>query len=120
MNLEAKKKDFTIPPLVIASLVPIGLYAFSKYKDYDSKKTMKVTIIGSVVILGALVINELSGWGSASNKFSNRLFGLNQDVEKKVLQPFAIENPLPEKKPCKKWTQNVCIEAPCNQTCLEY
>ena len=22
-------------------------------------------------------------------------------------------------KPCKKWSNNLCIKAPCNQTCLE-
>lgn len=71
-------KNGGIVTLAKASVVPIGLYAFSKYKDYDSKKTMKVTIIGSLVILGAIVINELSGFGSQSNKFSNRLlYALN-------------------------------------------
>lgn len=97
MNLEAKKKDFTIPPLVIASLVPIGLYAFSKYKDYDSKKTKKVVIIGSVVILGALVVDGLSGMWSG-NTISKRIFSritgkkINQ---KQVLKPIDIRNQLP-------------------------
>jgi len=71
-------KNGGIVTLAKASIVPIGFYAFSKYKNYDSKKTIKVTIIGSLVVLGAIVYNELSGFGSPSNKFSNRLFGYDK------------------------------------------
>jgi hypothetical protein len=60
--------------MLIAVGVPVGFYAFSKYQKYDSKKTAKVTIIGSVVVFGALVINALSGFGSG-NTYAKRLFG---------------------------------------------
>jgi hypothetical protein len=41
--------------------VPVGFYAFSKYKKYDAKKTAKVTIIGSVVVIGLVILNGFSG-----------------------------------------------------------
>ena len=122
-------KNGGIVTLAKASVVPIGLYAFSKYNKYDSKKTMKVTIIGSVVILGALVINELSGFGSRTNKFSNRLFGFYQtkNIKDQVVAPMPIElPPLPiqntpnNNKPCKKFAQVTCITAPCYPMCIEY
>ena len=59
--------------LVMAG-VPIGFYAFSKYQKYDSKKTLKVTIIGSVVVLGAIVLNALTGMWSG-NTFMDSKFG---------------------------------------------
>jgi hypothetical protein len=68
---EAKRKGMT-KLIVQASIVPIGLYAFSKYKGYDGKKTAKVTIIGSVIILGAVVINGFSG-AFSGNTISERL-----------------------------------------------
>lgn len=59
---------------LIAIGVPLGFYAFSKYKKYDNKKTAKVTIIGSVVVLGLVVLNGFSGaWSGTS--FMDRTFG---------------------------------------------
>lgn len=70
---EIKKKN-RAKTLAKASIVPIGLYAFSKYKKYDTKKTLKVTIIGSVAILGAVILNGLSGaWSGKS--IMDRTFG---------------------------------------------
>ena len=54
--------------------VPVGFYAFSKYKKYDNKKTLKVTIIGSVVVLGAIVLNSLTGMWSGTT-FMDSKFG---------------------------------------------
>ena len=78
---EAQNKDFkkkklegSLMVLAKASIVPIGFYAFSKYKKYDSKKTLKVTIIGSVVVLGAIVFNGFSGAWSGTT-FMDRTFG---------------------------------------------
>lgn len=68
-----------------ASIVPIGLYAFSKYNKYDTKKTLKVTIIGSVVILGAVVLNGLSGAWSGTT-YLDSLMGKS----KKPLEPNLI------------------------------
>lgn len=60
--------------MLIAVGVPVGFYAFSKYKKYDNKKTAKVTIIGSVVVLGLVVLNGFSGaWSGTS--FMDRTFG---------------------------------------------
>jgi len=59
---------------LIAVGVPVGFYAFSKYKKYDSKKTLKVTIIGSVVVLGAIVLNGFSGAWTGTT-FMDRTFG---------------------------------------------
>jgi hypothetical protein len=74
---QVKKKSITsgnLNMLAKASIVPIGLYAFSKYKKYDNKKTIKVTIIGSVVVLGAIILNGFSGAWSG-NSFMDRTFG---------------------------------------------
>jgi hypothetical protein len=78
---EAQNKDFkkkklegSLMLLAKASIVPIGFYAFSKYQKYDSKKTLKVTIIGSVVVLGAIVFNGFSGAWSGTT-FMDRTFG---------------------------------------------
>jgi hypothetical protein len=79
-ELESKsvKKDLltssNLTFLAKASIVPISFYAFSKYQKYDSKKTLKVTIIGSVVVLGAIVFNSLSGMWSG-NTFMDSKFG---------------------------------------------
>ncbi len=54
--------------------VPIGFYVFSKYQKYDSKKTLKVTIIGSVVVLGAIILNGFSGAFSGTS-IMDRTFG---------------------------------------------
>ena len=54
--------------------VPLGFYAYSKYKKYDGKKTAKVTIIGSVVVLGLVVLNGFSGAWSGTT-FMDRTFG---------------------------------------------
>lgn len=54
--------------------VPLGFYAFSKYKKYDDKKTAKVTIIGSVVVLGLVVLNGFSGAWTGTT-FMDRTFG---------------------------------------------
>ena len=53
---------------------PIALYAFSKFNGYDNKKTAKVTIIGSVIIIGAIILNGFSGAWSG-NSFMDRTFG---------------------------------------------
>jgi hypothetical protein len=39
----------------VLSIVPISLYAFSKFKKYDQSKTFKVVAIGSVI--GITVFN---------------------------------------------------------------
>lgn len=59
---------------IIAIGVPLGFYAFSKYKKYDDKKTAKVTIIGSVVVLGLVVLNGFSGAWTGTT-FMDRTFG---------------------------------------------
>lgn len=80
IKLEEKKKvskmkrNATIKQLAKASIVPISLYAFSKYKKYDTKKTLKVTIIGSVVILGVVFLNAFSGAWSGET-YLDRLIG---------------------------------------------
>jgi hypothetical protein len=74
VNKEDTKPAVKIPLTVQLSLIPIGFYAFSKYKKYDSKKTLKVTIIGSVVVLGAIVFNGFSGAWSGTT-FMDRTFG---------------------------------------------
>jgi hypothetical protein len=79
------KKNSLIKTLAKASIVPIGLYAFSKYNKYDTKKTLKVTIIGSVVILGAVVLNGFSGAWSGTT-FLDSLIGKS----KKPLEPTII------------------------------
>ena len=81
---EMKKKSLA-NTLAKASIVPIGLYAFSKYNKYDTKKTLKVTIIGSVVILGAVVLNGFSGAWSGTT-FLDSLIGKS----KKPLEPTII------------------------------
>jgi hypothetical protein len=79
------KKNAMIKTLAKASIVPIGLYAFSKYNKYDTKKTLKVTIIGSVVILGAVILNGFSGAWSGTT-FLDSLIGKS----KKPLEPNII------------------------------
>jgi hypothetical protein len=79
------KKNAMIKTLAKASIVPIGLYAFSKYNKYDTKKTLKVTIIGSVVILGAVILNGFSGAWSGTTFFDS-LIGKS----KKPLEPNII------------------------------
>ena len=59
---------------LIAVGVPVGFYAFSKYQKYDNKKTLKVTIIGSVVVLGAMVLNGFSGAWTGTT-FMDNTFG---------------------------------------------
>jgi len=76
---EMKKKSLA-NTLAKASIVPIGLYAFSKYNKYDTKKTLKVTIIGSVVILGAVVLNGFSGAWSGTT-FLDSLIGKSKKPE---------------------------------------
>jgi hypothetical protein len=80
-NNKIRKKN-RIENLAKVSIVPIGLYAFSKYQKYDTKKTLKVTIIGSVVILGAVILNGFSGaWSGVT--YLDRLIGKS----KKTLEP---------------------------------
>lgn len=62
-----------IPVQLRLAVVPVGLYAFSKYKGYDGKKTAKVTIIGSVGIFALLFIDAMSGWSSPSNRHSQKI-----------------------------------------------
>ena len=91
---EAKRKGMT-KLIVQASIVPIGLYAFSKYKGYDGKKTAKVTIIGSVIILGAVVINGYSGAWSGVTIADSLLASIGIGKKNKILipkQPMIQEN----------------------------
>jgi hypothetical protein len=77
MSAEKDKKMRQIGVITLlakASIVPIGFYAFSKYQKYDNKKTAKVTIIGSVVVLGLVVLNGFSGAFSGTT-FIERTFG---------------------------------------------
>jgi hypothetical protein len=60
--------------MLITVGVPLGFYAFSKYKKYDNKKTAKVTIIGSIVVIGLVVLNGFSGAWSGTT-FMDRTFG---------------------------------------------
>ena len=69
---KAKQKYLIMTSAKILA-VPTALYAFSKYKGYDSGKTAKVTIIGSVIIVGAVVLNRFSGWSGTT--FMDRTFG---------------------------------------------
>jgi hypothetical protein len=123
-----RKANLTL--LAKASIVPIGLYAFSKYNKYDNKKTIKVTIIGSVVILGAVWINGMSGMWSGVT-IADTIFGKTKksksiDLPKVAQTPIEPAKPLPiqntpnNNKPCKKWVQSTCITAPCPPTCVEY
>jgi hypothetical protein len=54
--------------------VPLAFYGFSKYKKYDAKKTAKVTIIGSVLVLGAFALNAFSGAWSGET-YLDRILG---------------------------------------------
>jgi hypothetical protein len=78
--------------MLIAIGVPVGFYAFSKYQKFDNKKTAKVTIIGSVVVLGAIVINGLSGMWSG-NTYAKRIFG-KQNAPKQILQKQIVPTPV--------------------------
>ena len=71
-----------------ASIVPIGLYAFSKYQKYDTKKTLKVTIIGSVVILGAVVLNGLSGAWSGTTYLDSLMGKSKKPLEPSITSKF--------------------------------
>jgi hypothetical protein len=74
VNKEDTKPAVKIPYTLKLSLVPIGFYAYSKYKKYDGKKTAKVTIVGSVVVIGLVILNGFSGaWSGTS--FMDRTFG---------------------------------------------
>ena len=83
---EAKRKG-SLRILTKASIVPIGLYAFSKYKGYDSKKTAKVTIIGSVIIFGAVVLNGFSGAWSGETFADSLLAKIGIGKKSKSLSP---------------------------------
>jgi hypothetical protein len=83
---EAKRKG-RIKLVTGASIVPIGLYAFSKYKGYDSKKTAKVTIIGSVIIFGAVVLNGFSGAWSGETFADSLLAKIGIGKKSKSLSP---------------------------------
>jgi hypothetical protein len=57
--------------------VPLAFILFSKYKKYDSKKTTKVTIIGSLIVFSAIALNGFSGaWDGET--FTDRLFKKTQ------------------------------------------
>ncbi len=55
------KSRLKLLPVVVG--VPLAFVGYSKYKKYDTKKTAKVAVIGSVLVLSALWVNALSGWG---------------------------------------------------------
>lgn len=83
------KKNALIETLAKASIVPIGLYAFSKYNKYDTKKTLKVTIIGSVVILGAVVLNGFSGAWSGTTFLDSLIGKKNKPLEPTIVPKEA-------------------------------
>ncbi len=63
-----KVKKFQKVEDIAKFALPIGsaaaLFAFSKYKNYDGKKTAFVTIGGGVIALGFVFLNGFSGaWG---------------------------------------------------------
>jgi hypothetical protein len=75
---KAKQKSLIMTSAKILA-VSTALYAFSKYKGYDSGKTAKVTIIGSVLIIGAVVANGFSGaWDGTT--FMESIFGKKKSV----------------------------------------
>ena len=86
------KKNALANTLIKASIVPIGLYAFSKYNKYDTKKTLKVTIIGSVVILGAVVLNGFGGAWSGTTFFDKLVGKRNKPSEPNYLRENYINN----------------------------
>lgn len=69
-----EKRLNTVKLLAKASLVPICLYGFSKYKGYNGSKTAKITIIGSIIIIGAITLNGFSGAWSGTT-IMDRTFG---------------------------------------------
>jgi hypothetical protein len=87
---EDKRKGMT-KLVVQASIVPIGLYAFSKYKGFDGKKTAKVTIIGSVIILGAVVINGFSGAWTGHTIFDSILESVGLSRKSKPLKVPQVQ-----------------------------
>ena len=74
VNKQDTKPAVKIPLSVKLSVIPIGFYAFSKYKSFDGKKTAKVTILGSVVVIGLVALNGFSGAWSGTT-FMDRTFG---------------------------------------------
>jgi hypothetical protein len=74
VNKQDTKPAVKIPLTVKLSVIPIGFYAFSKYKGFDGKKTAKVTIFGSVIVIGLVVLNGFSGAWSGTT-FMDRTFG---------------------------------------------
>ena len=53
---------------------PIGLFAFSRYKNYSGKKTALVTIGGGVLVIGLVFFNSLSGaWSGGGSYLQNIL-----------------------------------------------
>ena len=89
---DAKKKGIT-KLVVQASVFPIGLYAFSKYKGYDGKKTAKVTIIGSIIILGAVVLNGFSGAWTGVSITDKLLASIGIGKKSKSLTPKVPQVP---------------------------
>ena len=82
-----------IPAQLRLAVIPVGLYAFSKYKGYDGIKTTKVTIIGSVGIFALIFIDTFSGWSSPSNRYSQKILRSLGLISKPLIkQPIIQEN----------------------------
>jgi uncharacterized membrane protein len=76
------KSMFKLSGIVVG--VPLAFVAYSKYKKYDTKKTAKVAVIGSVLVLSAIWVNVFSGaWGgeTISQRFLRNL-GLKEKQKK--------------------------------------
>jgi hypothetical protein len=84
-DLKNQKRNNTIIILAKASIVPIALYSFSKYKNYNTKKTIIITTVGTVVILGAVVINGLSGAWSGTTILDSLIGKIKKPDESKLL-----------------------------------
>jgi hypothetical protein len=79
-NVSTKRKlnyESIAKRIAKASIVPIGIYVFSKYSGYDSRKTTKVTIIGSVIIYSLIAFNTLSGV-TTGRTFLQKTFNLKR------------------------------------------
>jgi hypothetical protein len=113
------KKNAMIKTLAKASIVPIGLYAFSKYQKYDTKKTLKVTIIGSVIILGVVVLNGFSGAWSGTTYLDSLMGKSKKPLEpNKPYMPQVQPSGLGFNLNCPNGTKKIetyCIQAPCPQ-----
>ena len=74
---------------------PIGLFAFSRYKNYSGKKTALVTIGGSILVVGLVFFNGFSGaWSGGGSYLQNILFKrpkINSLPQTKQAVPLATK-----------------------------